>query len=145
MQDLETDGSPQRLSLDWIVFDDPLFLCPDDPKLVQRYVMAVFYYSTEGDDWRDCSAPAGYSDREISDANGMCRLRGDAWLTPVSECDWGGLECHNDAQKEGRMDVIDFRKWTGCGYRGRRVIFYLTGWLTFELKNLPEIHFSRSL
>lgn len=91
--DLDTPGTPQNLALDWITNLDTLYVCPQQTRaLIQRYVMAVFYYSTRGDSWRLCSAPEDFSDPDSIDmANALC---GDnAWLTPVSECLWRFLEC----------------------------------------------------
>jgi hypothetical protein len=42
--------------LDWITIEDEAQLCPNDDNLIQRYIMAVFYYSTDGDRWAECSA-----------------------------------------------------------------------------------------
>lgn len=104
------DGSPQDLALDWLINEDALFLCPDDPKIEQRYVLAVFYYSTEGDDWNECSAPDLTDPVAIANANTACTLTvtpppdifatipltssTDAWLTPVNECEWAGIVCN---------------------------------------------------
>jgi len=54
--DLNNNGSSQGRALDWIINDDEAELCPDASNLVQRYIMAVFYYSTNGDQWDECSA-----------------------------------------------------------------------------------------
>lgn len=55
-QDIADDRSPQGRALDWIANEDEAQLCPDDDNLIQRYIMAVFYYSTDGDRWAECSA-----------------------------------------------------------------------------------------
>lgn len=55
-QVLDSDRSPQGRALDWITNEDEAQLCPDSPNLTQRYIMAVFYYSTDGDKWDECSA-----------------------------------------------------------------------------------------
>jgi hypothetical protein len=100
--------TPQRNAFGWIVDDDAAQLCPDDASLVQRYILALFYYSTNGDDWFTCSAPAEFDQASIDLANASCNLtttnatalfpndvRGtDAWLTPGSECLWGGVSCY---------------------------------------------------
>ena len=70
----ETD-SPQSQALDWIVNKDSAFLCPGAPGLVQRYTLGVFYYSTEGDSWKECNAPGDFSsETSISAANSACTL-----------------------------------------------------------------------
>ena len=40
--------SPQYLALDWISNIDQLRLRNDDPRIIQRYVLAVLFYSTGG-------------------------------------------------------------------------------------------------
>jgi len=97
-------GSPQNLASNWIINQDSAYICPQDPTMVQRYSLAVFYYATEGDDWRECSAPSDFSDADsIAEANADCTVEvsegdggTDAWLTPSSECQWGGTRCDGD-------------------------------------------------
>jgi hypothetical protein len=110
--DLETEGTPQNLAMTWIIELDPLQLCPQDDNLIQRYVMAVFYYSTRGGRWLECSAPTEFDDQEaIESANMGCDIivpggKSDAWLTPSLECEWGGVACNDD----GFVNRIDFGK-----------------------------------
>lgn len=52
---------------------------------MQRYVMGLFYYSTEGDDWILCSA---------GDAG--CTTPNTPYLTAVNECEWFGSTCDAD-------------------------------------------------
>ena len=114
--------SPQSRSLKWITEEDSLYLCPDDPFLIQRYTMAVFYFSTDGPNWVECSAPDDLSDpNSIREANANCDLEveigqggTDAWLTPVTECQWGGVACDTVS---GDMERIEFGKclcWIDC-------------------------------
>ena len=62
-------GSPQHRAAKWISDEDPMQLNIDDPGFEQRYVMAVFYYSLNGDDWSSS----------------------DGWLSGDSECTWKGV------------------------------------------------------
>lgn len=110
---LEEEGSPQNLAANWLINEDMAFLCPQDPTLSQRYSMAVFYYSTDGDDWFQCNAPSDFSSEEsIAEANANCEIvamgsaSSDAWLTPSSECDWGGAAC----TATGLIERLDFGK-----------------------------------
>jgi hypothetical protein len=91
------------MATQWIIGQDPLQLCPQDASLIQRYIMAVFYYSTRGDRWRRCSAAEDLTSEEsIQEANEMCGIsvpdgRGsNAWLGPFPECTWGGVGCDGD-------------------------------------------------
>ena len=95
-------GSPQNMALDWLINKDAMYSCPEDDHLVQRYVVAVFYYSSIGDEWLQCSAPDDLENPDsIEKANANCNIENespdgggtDAWLTPVSECQWAGLAC----------------------------------------------------
>jgi len=111
--ELATPGTPQNLAWNWIVNMDALYLCPNDPNLAQRYTVAVFYFSTQGGGWFECSAPEDLSDpASIEEANGNCGLAvdgggSDAWLTPSSECEWGGVACDG----EGNVQILDFGKF----------------------------------
>lgn len=119
--------TPQAQALEWITNEDAIepILCPNQigegcsrggsvNPMVQRYVMAVFYFGAEGDDWEQCSAPdnfpgGGFDDpASVTAANDACTrvvtpfgvgnqrvgdTSTDAWLGPVNECQWGGVAC----------------------------------------------------
>jgi len=72
--DLNDASSPESLALNWIINEDPQYLCPDDPELNQRYIATLLYYSMGGDGW-------------IASTN---------YLTGVDECEWFGLSCNDD-------------------------------------------------
>eukprot|EP00568_Trieres_chinensis_P016852 CAMPEP_0183326746 /NCGR_PEP_ID=MMETSP0160_2-20130417/83021_1 /TAXON_ID=2839 ORGANISM="Odontella Sinensis, Strain Grunow 1884" /NCGR_SAMPLE_ID=MMETSP0160_2 /ASSEMBLY_ACC=CAM_ASM_000250 /LENGTH=454 /DNA_ID=CAMNT_0025494797 /DNA_START=44 /DNA_END=1405 /DNA_ORIENTATION=+ len=111
--------SPQSRALYWITHLDLMQICPEDPSVVQRYVMAVFYYATGGDEWRQCYSPADLHDTVlVQETNSNCSIDTDgpgtggtdAWLTQVSECEWGGLVCHDSGELKGHLDRIDFER-----------------------------------
>ena len=97
-------------------------LCPsDESEARQRYIMATFYFATGGGSWTECNAPVNLSSAAIAVANQKCSKRAttfgignrkigtDAWLTPLSVCDWGGLACYgDDTARKGTLDQIDF-------------------------------------
>ena len=75
--DLYDASTPRGRAFDWLVNEDGRRVCPggtnddyedndrrddDDygegPSLIQRYALAVLYYSTSGDDWRSRSSKA---------------------------------------------------------------------------------------
>ena len=58
----------------WLVYDDYRRLDASSPHLLQRYVLALFYFSTNGDKWKKS---LGY-------------------LTAKNECHWGGITCANE-------------------------------------------------
>lgn len=55
---------------------DSAQLCPDDVLLVQRFILAAFYFGTSGADWDEAGS----------------------FLTAESECLWVGIEC-NDSNR----------------------------------------------
>jgi hypothetical protein len=109
MDEVDTPGTPQNQAFNWIVNEDMRYLCPEDPSLPSRYGLVVFYYSTRGDRWLECSAPEDFRDpASIAEANANCSIQplpgsgSDAWLTPSDACQWGGLVCN-----EGRIEILD--------------------------------------
>jgi len=119
--------TPQAQALNWVTNEDAIepTLCPDR-KMLQRYVLAAFYFATEGDSWDQCSAPAEFDDPDaVAAANANCNrvvtpfqvnndrvgdTSTDAWLTPVNECEWGGIACwgQDTPNLEFHIDQLDF-------------------------------------
>jgi len=86
-------GSSANLAFEWLVGEDALYLCPDEPKIIQRYVLAKIYFQSNGDDWLQCSRPGNVCAPGSSDFG---PLGGADWLSPVNECDWAFLRCNDD-------------------------------------------------
>lgn len=63
--DLLTPSTPQNDALRWLAGNTHLDTYSDEKK-IQRYALATFYYSTDGDNWTDK----------------------DGWLTDIDECVW---------------------------------------------------------
>jgi len=85
--------TPQGLATFWILDQDEFQACPDDPKLVQRWALAVMYYSTEGDFWDECfdgDVNCGIVDETRPEFDGA-----DPFLAPVNECTWAGITCNS--------------------------------------------------
>ena len=113
--DVDTEGTPQNLATEWIINQDPLQLCPTDPNLVERYVMAVFYYSTLGNRWYECSSQDSSEDCTIevsplsstsTNATTTMVISGsDPWLSEASVCTWGGLACDSTTSKIVQIEM----------------------------------------
>lgn len=72
--------SPQFEAFEWLVFEDDT--CPEDAlDVLQRYVLAILYFATDGDGWTTCGA---------IDASCV-----EAWLSPDDVCLWFGIDCGN--------------------------------------------------
>ena len=54
-------------SSDWLISRDTLQICPDNEKIVQIFVLAHIYYSTNGDGWiQESSRPGGLQTLQVS-------------------------------------------------------------------------------
>jgi hypothetical protein len=133
-QDLiDQEGSPQNLALQWIVEKDGLQISPDDPTLTQRYAMAVFYYSTNGDAWINCNdensanpspciAIDGTNSINNQDFSPCYPNATEPWLSSASECEWCGNSCNNNGRFEysnvsnGTITDIGLGKYTTVPY-----------------------------
>ena len=77
----EALGNPstaQARALKWIQGHDNTHLCPSDPKLVQRYILAVLFFETTGEKWALC--PIGNEDCNFLDS--------------ADECSWRAISCN---------------------------------------------------
>jgi len=87
---IRNNDFPQGLATTWLIEEDGYRICPGDEKLIQRWVLAVVYFSTGGDDWFQCSQnPA---------ANDICGAEDpfvgeDRFLSTTNECTWAGISC----------------------------------------------------
>mmetsp|Transcript_9202 Transcript_9202/g.26287 ORF Transcript_9202/g.26287 Transcript_9202/m.26287 type:complete len:658 (-) Transcript_9202:185-2158(-) len=85
-------STPQGQATEWILRLDPRQVCPIDPsvKIVQRWSLAVMYFSTNGDSWKACSAnDTDESCGATSPFIGQKRFLGES-----NECEWAGIACN---------------------------------------------------
>eukprot|EP00592_Proboscia_alata_P015579 CAMPEP_0194394034 /NCGR_PEP_ID=MMETSP0174-20130528/123631_1 /TAXON_ID=216777 /ORGANISM="Proboscia alata, Strain PI-D3" /LENGTH=852 /DNA_ID=CAMNT_0039189789 /DNA_START=100 /DNA_END=2654 /DNA_ORIENTATION=+ len=86
-ESLKNETSPQYLAMDWIVnHDEANMALKDEDKIVQRYILAVLYYSTQGKNW-----------------NNQCNF-----LSEKDVCDW------NEFTNSAIDDSIQFSGITRC-------------------------------
>ncbi|KAL3799057.1 hypothetical protein ACHAW5_004062 [Stephanodiscus triporus] len=161
--------TPQARALEWITNEDTIVptLCPNNDGLgctndgvnpmVQRYVLATFYFATNGDDWNQCSAPENFDDAaSVATANDNCnrvvtpfgvaneRVVGtDAWLGPVNECYWGGVACWgaDTPNLDLCLDQLDFANALFSISDIEKENNGLSGKLVPELSVLPSMRF----
>jgi hypothetical protein len=78
--------TPQDLALSWLMDDTNTNACDGNEVVIERYALATFYFSTNGDLWSDK----------------------DGWLSPFSVCQaWNGTICNED----DRVIEINLRKY----------------------------------
>lgn len=95
-----TSSVVQQQALDWLASDasvmttTELIQTGDSDRLLDRFVMAVFYLSTTGEGWIQ---------------------NGDGWMTDTDVCTWAtydlSLCSSNDGDSGGRVDHINLRKY----------------------------------
>jgi hypothetical protein len=106
-QKLDDVTTPHYRAMQWIINDDPYEILPDANNLAQRFILAVFYFSTiEKGDWLSCGAK--FSDLEDSYCvyqvlarvysafpwnNVYVGVPKYRWLSVEHECDWAGNAC----------------------------------------------------
>ena len=87
---VQNSGTNENRAFRWLVDDDEARVCPEDTiDVVQRYVLALLYFSTNGDDWNECNAASA------SDASG-CASLSERYLSSANVCDWFGSECDDN-------------------------------------------------
>lgn len=85
--------TPQGQATEWLLGEDPRKLCPDDGiKILQRWVLAVIYFSTGGDNWLQCSNSLGALDDCGVEEPFEAKQR---FLSAFHECEWAGIECND--------------------------------------------------
>lgn len=101
-ESLLTPLSPQGKAANWIMNEDPMMLEPEAPNLIQRYLLAVFYFaSTELGPWLSCNPPADGENstciyKELTQVEpGLVYGEKEwiRWLSDEHECEWAGLFC----------------------------------------------------
>jgi hypothetical protein len=107
--ELEDPTSPYRKALDWITYNDPMAVTPEQAHFVQRYIIAYLYFATSvKQPWNSGCAPVSPDTREQADrcqwlymvdmTRDPWHLSAYRWLSGASECDWAGIECDESLQ-----------------------------------------------
>jgi hypothetical protein len=94
-ESLTTNGTPQNKAYNWLLKDT--FYCYTDPgcKLIQRYIMALTYFSTDGEKWTNCAQSGVCNPTICRDGGNKPRLGINSWLSHnISECQWCGAACN---------------------------------------------------
>jgi hypothetical protein len=90
-----TTGTSQNKAFNWLINIDELNLCPSRTiDIIQRYILAVTYFSLGGDDWYRCSAPANTNDTTAC-------VDQDRYLSKANVCDWFNVTCSIDGNITG--------------------------------------------
>jgi hypothetical protein len=98
--------SAQYRAAEWIADEDKFpRVSLTDAKVLQRFVLASFYFSTEGDGWKQCFR-----------TDPICTGNFDqtSWLSNFDECIWDSIDCGDGV----RVSRIFFRSKEDYGLQG---------------------------
>jgi hypothetical protein len=101
---MSTPSTPQNDALIWLA-ENPNLNDYSEARLIQRYILAVFYFSTNGDDWLYCGRSDATCGGDPDEAS---------WLSESSECVWLGIECTDNES----VDRIFFSRTFGNNLNG---------------------------
>ena len=103
-------GTSQNKAFNWLVNIDELKLCPNrNVDIVQRFVLAITYYSLGGDDWLMCSALPNSNDT----GNTTC-IDQERHLSKANVCDWLNITCSIDGRITGIVLGTSHRNFFSC-------------------------------
>lgn len=105
-EEVDEPNSPQDRAAIWIMYEDQIRLPPGDEHLIQRYILAFFYFFTTANEektWKSCNRPRFNEDAACD----FMRFKRDPmtdeiyfepeaatrWLSNTHECDWIGVQC----------------------------------------------------
>ena len=94
---LDVAGTPQYQAIHWLTAADEAQLSPDDPYLLQRYGLAVFFFTTYvTSEMEDRAGLPTVTDPNISPGSEWKVVTN--WMSGSGYCDWHGVECHTDEE-----------------------------------------------
>jgi hypothetical protein len=67
-----------RVAFNWLLYNDTWVPSEDDYLFFERYLLAIFYFSTAGKTW----------------------TTKEGWLSGSSVCQWHGIVCNSDEKVE---------------------------------------------
>ena len=114
IENINMIGSSSNLAFEWLVGEDELYLCPDDPNIIQRYVLAKLYFNTNGNEWIHCSRKQNATIPECSptETSPEGSLQGENWLSASNECEWAFIRCRSDKNithiEVGKSSILYF-------------------------------------
>ena len=83
----DTPGSPQNLAKSWLLNNDTATnACHGTNQILQRFSLAVFFYSTLGSNW----------------------FNNNFWLGQKGECEWHGVICTNGTVTSLELGTFDY-------------------------------------
>ncbi|CAB9518061.1 leucine Rich Repeat [Seminavis robusta] len=150
------DDSPYQQAMDWILYEDAMILDEFSENLIQRYVLALFYFKTSQEGpWVSCNPRRQGEDhtcvfseftRNQTTNHVVYQTRNETevrWLSERHECEWAEIWCYPAA--DGAVIAIDIMGQNLTGTMPEE-LRHLEGmmWLTLSFNPLtgtiPEVY-----
>jgi len=121
--DANVPETPEDRAAIWIMYEDQSRLAPTEDRLIQRYILALFYFFTTNNEertWKSCNRPL-FNEEDTCDFMRFNRNpytdeiffepeEATRWLSKTHECDWVGVQCdENDV-----VVAIELCKCNSC-------------------------------
>mmetsp|Transcript_12844 Transcript_12844/g.19887 ORF Transcript_12844/g.19887 Transcript_12844/m.19887 type:complete len:865 (+) Transcript_12844:220-2814(+) len=119
---IQDTTSAQFAALLWLVREDPRHLDPDNANLLQRYGLAVLWFSTTKNKYYHVSGEytsvENDNGRHLSISDIDKWFHHDSWLSELGVCGWSGITCstqdngldHVGNNDDGDVTSIDLRR-----------------------------------
>jgi hypothetical protein len=119
-------GTPQFQAASWAADEDSQGLSGSDPRMISRYALATFYFSTNGDDWTRCGRGSTNCDEDRE------------WLTASNECAWLAIECADPDNRDFSVEEVFFRKFTFSSFERRQLLSAFFSFFSFAFQ-VPQV------
>jgi len=118
---IQDTKSAQFAALLWLVREDPRHLDPDNTYLLQRYGLAVLWFSTTKSNYYHVSeeyiSTENDNGRKLEGHDMDKWFHHDDWLSELGVCGWSGIKCYprdngldHDGNNDGDVMSIDLRR-----------------------------------
>lgn len=144
---IESFDDPQHpvfMASSWISDEDKLQVCPNDPNFQQRYILALLYFYTSGDNWTRCTR------------NTTTPCLDERFLSGSHECDWGGISCdfqnrvtqisldENNMRGSIPQELRHLDKLYGLDFDSNNLVGHFPGWVG-SMKYLEKLDLDRNI
>lgn len=105
--EIRDNSLPQGLATTWLLEQDAFQVCPsiETCEMIQRWSLAVIYYSTGGNGWFQCASDSDGNNPTDNCGSEVPFENDERFLSNNNECTWAGISCIN-----GCVSEIEFGK-----------------------------------